>query len=155
MTTLTRWEPFRELATMRDVMNRFFAEPLFEPTRFWTRPMDEFQPDIDIADEDGAYIVKASVPGVKPEEIEISLTDNRLTIKGESKEDKEVKEENYWMRERRYGTFVRTLTLPMTVNSDKAEATHENGVLTLRLPKSEVAKPKKITVKPMIEAKKQ
>ncbi|MEZ4867488.1 MAG: Hsp20/alpha crystallin family protein [Caldilineaceae bacterium] len=154
MTTLTRWEPFREVPTMREAMERFFEEPLFEPMRFWTRPLDEFRPAIDVAEEDGAYIVKASVPGVKPEEIEITLSDNMLTIKGESKADKEIKEENYHMRERRYGSFMRCMTLPTAVDSNKVEATHENGVLTLRLPKSEEAKPKKIAVKTMIEAKK-
>jgi len=154
MTTLTRWEPFRELATVRNAMERLFEEPFFEPTRLWSRSLDEFRPALDVVEEDGAYVVKASLPGVKPEDVEITLADNTLTMKGEAKEDKEGKEENYHLRERRYGSFMRTMTLPMTVNADKAEAVHENGVLTLHLPKSEEAKPKKITIKPMIEAKK-
>ena len=153
MTTLTRWEPFRELATMRNTMERFFDEPLFEPTHLWSRSLDVFKPAIDIAEEDGAYIVKASIPGIKPEDVEITLAENTLTIKGEAKEDKEIKEENYHLRERRYGSFVRTMTLPMTVDPDKVEATDENGVLTLRLPKSEEIKPKKIAVKTGVEAK--
>lgn len=153
MKTLTRWEPFRELATMRNPMERLFDESLFEPVRLWSRTLDEFRPALDLAEEDDAYVVKASIPGVKPEEVEITLTDHTLTIKGEAKEDKEVKEENYHLRERRYGSFVRTMTLPVTVDSEKVEASHENGVLTLRLPKSEVAKPKKITVKSTVEAK--
>ena len=154
MTTLTRWEPFRELATMRDTMERLFDEPLFEPMRLWPRPQGEFKPALDVVEEEGAYIVKASPPGVKPEEVEITVTDNRLTLKGEVKEDKEVKEENYHLRERRYGSFLRTMTLPTGVDTEKVEAVHENGVLTLRLPKSATVKPKKITVKTVVEPKK-
>lgn len=153
MTTLTRWEPFRELATMRNVMERFFDEPFFEPMPLWPR-LAEFRPAMDVAEEDGAYIVKASLPGVKPEEVEVTLTDNTLTIKGEVKADEEVKGEHYHLRERRYGSFLRTMTLPMPVNTEKVEAVHENGVLTLRLPKSEVVKPKKIAVKTIVEPKK-
>jgi HSP20 family protein len=154
MTALTRWEPLRELATMRDVMERMFEEPSFTPVRLWSRPLDKFIPALDVAEEDGAYVIKASLPGVKPEEVEITLTDNTLTMKGEAKQDKEVKEANYHLRERRYGSFLRTMTLPVAVEADKVEATHENGVLTLRLPKSETIKPKKIAVKKVIEAKK-
>lgn len=154
MSTLTRWEPMRELATMRDAMERLWEEPLFEPVRLWTRPLDEFRPAIDVIEEEGAYVVKASIPGIKPEEVEVSVTENMVTLKGEAEEDKEVKEENYHLRERRFGSFMRTMTLPMAVNPDKAEATHENGVLTLRLPKSEEIKPKKIAVKTVVEAKK-
>jgi len=154
MTTLTRWEPFRELATVRDTMDRLFEEPFFTPMRLWPRPLDEFRPAMDVLEEEGAYIVKASLPGVKPEEVEITLTDNTLTIKGEAKADKEVKEENYHLRERHYGSFLRTMTLPMAVDTEKVEAMHENGVLTLHLPKSEAVKPKKIAVKTMVEAKK-
>jgi len=153
MTTLTRWEPFREMATMRDTMERLFDEPLFEPTRLWRRPLDEFRPALDIAEEDGAYIVKVSVPGVKPEDVEVTLTENALTVKGEVKEDKEVKEENYHLRERHFGSFMRNITLPVAVDANKVEATHENGVLTLHLPKSEEVKPKKIAVKTVVEAK--
>lgn len=158
MTTLTRWNPLAEMATMRNAMERFFdepfVEPFFEPLRLWTRPLDEFRPAMDVAEENGAYIVKTSLPGVKPEDVEITLSDNRLTIKGEAKEDKEIKKEDYQMRERRYGSFMRTMTLPTTIKDDKVEATYENGVLTLRLPKAEEVKPKKIAVKPLIEAKK-
>jgi HSP20 family protein len=111
------------------------------------RRMDQFEPMVDMAEDESVYIVKASMPGVKPEEIEVTLQDNILTIKGEAKEEKEIKEENYHMRERRYGSFMRNLTLPTAVKAEEIEANHEDGVLTLRLPKSEVNKPKKIAVK--------
>jgi HSP20 family protein len=146
MTTLTRWEPLRELATMREMMDRFWDEPS-DLLRSWPRMLSEFRPAIDVSEDDGAYIVKASVPGVKPEDVEITLTDNMLTIKGEAREDKESKEKNYHLRERHYGSFLRNISLPMGVKTEKVEATNEHGVITLRLPKSEEVKPKKIAVK--------
>lgn len=149
MTTLTRWEPFRELTTFREMMDRFWDEP-FDMMRLWPRTVGEFRPAIDVSEDETAYIVKASIPGMKPEDVEVTLTDNVLTMKGKAKEEKETKEENYHIRERRYGSFMRSVTMPMGVKADKVEATNENGVLTLRLPKSEEVKPKKITVKNVV-----
>lgn len=146
-TTLTRWEPFREMATLRNAMDRFFDEPIFEAPRLWSSRLDEFALAVDVSEEDDAYIVKASVPGVDPDDVEVTLTDNVLTMKGESREDKEVDEKDYHLRERRFGSFSRSLTLPMSIEEGKVEATHDNGVLTLRLPKSEEVKPKKIAIK--------
>jgi HSP20 family protein len=102
---------------------------------------------IDMAEDDNAYVIKASIPGVKPEEVEVTLQNNILTLKGEAKEEKEIKEENYHMRERRYGSFMRSLPLPTKVKAEEIEANHKDGVLTVRLPKAEVSKPKKIEVK--------
>lgn len=145
MTTLTRWEPWREMATLRRAFEPFFDDPF--ATKF-LRPwrLDEFEPEVDVAEDENAYIVKATIPGVKPEDVEVTMQNNVLTLKGEAKEDKEINEKNYQMRERRYGSFVRTLTLPAGVKTDKIEATHEDGVLTVRLPKIEAEKPKKIAV---------
>jgi len=145
MTTLTRWEPIRELATLRNAMDRAFGEA-FEFPRQWERQAT-WGPALDVVEKDDSYIVKASVPGVAPEDVEITLTDNVLMIKGETKEDKEGNQENYHVRERHYGSFVRSITLPTTVEADKVEAVNEHGVLILTLPKSEAVKPKKITVK--------
>jgi HSP20 family protein len=145
MTTLTRWEPWRELPTLRRAFDRFFEEP-FE-TRFmlpWR--LDEFEPAVDVVEDETAYTVKAAMPGVKPEEVEVTLQNNVLTLKGEAKADKEIKEENYHLRERRYGSFMRSLTLPAAVKAEQIEATHEDGVLTVRLPKMEEDKPKKIAI---------
>jgi HSP20 family protein len=152
MTTLTRWEPFRELADMRRnmdrVMERFIEEPLFASGPTWTqRNGGAWSLALDVSEDADNYVVKASVPGINPDEIEITLTDNVLTIKGESKEETESKETNWHLRERRYGSFVRSVALPAPVDADKVEATNEHGVLTLRLPKAEAVKPKKITVK--------
>ena len=152
MTTLTRWEPMRELTTMRDLMDRFFNEPLFAQPSIWER-RGELGMALDVAEENDAFVVKASLPGVKPEDIDVTLSDNVLTIKGELRQDEEHKEEAYHVRERRWGSFVRSITLGTSVNADAIEATNEHGVLTLRLPKSEAVKPKKIPVRTMIEHK--
>ena len=149
MTALTRWDPYRELATMRSMMDRLMDEDVFRLPRLWER-QNEFGLALDVAEKSDAYIVKASVPGVAPEDVEITLSDNVLTIKGEMKEDKEIKEETYHLRERRFGQFTRSVTLPMPVNADKIEAVNENGVLTLTLPKAESTKPKKIEVKQIV-----
>ena len=151
MTTLTRWEPFREMASLRRAMDRMFDDT-FEFPRVWEREAT-WGPALDVVEKEDSYIVKASVPGVAPEDVEITLTDNVLTIKGETKEEKEDKQENYHLRERHYGSFVRSITLPATVNADKVEAVNEHGVLTLTLPKSEAVKPKKITVKSTVNGK--
>jgi HSP20 family protein len=146
MTTLTRWEPWREMAALRRGFERLFDEP-FESRFLMPWRLEQFEPAVDIAEDENAYIVKASMPGVKPEDVEVTLQNNVLTIKGEAKEDKEIKEPNYHLRERRYGSFMRSLSLPASVKAEKIEAKHEDGVLVVRLPKTEADKPKKIAVK--------
>lgn len=147
MNTLTRWEPFREMHTMRDLMDRIFDEPFFEAPRLWTRQTEGFTPAMDVAEDDANYVVKVTLPGVEPDQVEITLTDNILTIKGETKIEKDMEEKNYHVRERRYGSFTRSISLPMPVEAEHVDAIHEHGVLTLRLPKAEAVKPKRITVK--------
>jgi HSP20 family protein len=146
MTTLTRWEPWREMTSMRRALDRFFDEP-FEPRFAMPWRLDEFELMVDVAEDENAYIVKASLPGVKPEDVEVTLQNNVLTLKGETKADKEIKEERYHLRERSFGSFMRSLTLPANVKAEQIEAKHEDGVLIVRLPKMEEDKPKKIAVK--------
>lgn len=150
MTNLIRWDPFREMTTMRELMDRAMDETFFDAPRIWSRRLENFPLALDVAEDQESYMVKASIPGTDPNDVEITLTDNVLTIKGEVKEEKDVEEQNYHLRERRFGSFTRSVTLPLSVDADKVEATHENGVLTLRLPKTEAVKPKKISVKKMI-----
>ena len=152
--TLQRWEPFKEMITLRKAMDRLFEDSFIRPSVYLqetdgTLPLDVYQTTNEV-------VVKASLPGYKPEEVDISITGDILTIKGEHKEEQKVKEENYWLRERRYGTFSRSITLPLEVVSDRAEASFDNGVLTLNLPKAEEVKPKQIKVRPQaaIETKK-
>jgi HSP20 family protein len=136
---------------MHSLMDRFFNEPFFSAPQLWSQRGDNVPVPLDVIEEDGQFVVKASMPGVSPDEVEITLTDNVLTIKGETKRESESNESNYHVRERQYGSFLRHLTLPMPVNSDEVEATFENGILTLRLPKTEAAKPKRIAVKKTVE----
>ncbi len=150
MTALSRWDPSREVMNMRQFMDRFFNDPYRSET-FTGSGSGAQGFALDVAEEADNYVIKASVPGVKPEDIDITLTDNVLTIKGESKADEEIKEENYHVRERRFGSFTRSISLPASINADKVEANCENGVLTLRLPKSEAMKPKRINVNQTIE----
>ena len=143
--TLTRWEPFRELMTLREAMDRLFEEAFTAPFRLsdgWG-----VLPLVDMYQTEEAVVVKATMPGVKPEDLHVTVTGDVLTIKGEVKEEEEVKEATYHLRERRFGTFTRTIQLPVPVIADKAQAEFENGILTLTLPKAEEVRPKAITVK--------
>ncbi len=104
-------------------------------------------PAVDFFEEKDEIVVKAELPGMDKDEIEVNLTDHTLTIKGEKKKEEEVKDENYCKSERSYGSFMRTLELPTEVHSDKVKATFKNGVLEVRLPKTEQAKAKEVKVK--------
>lgn len=147
MADLVRWEPFRDLVTLRDAMDRLFEESFVQPMRLTPWDGGRGTPvALDIYQTDESVIVKASLPGVKADEIDISVVGDVLTIKGELKAEEEVKEEHYIRREMRYGSFIRSVEIPVSVDSDKAEAVFENGVLTLTLPKAEEVKPKAIKV---------
>jgi HSP20 family protein len=143
MTLVRRWDPFREMAELRATMDRLLNEsrnlPVASEDTIWMLPLD-------VSETEDAFIVKASIPGVNPDDIDISLTDNVLTIKAEIKEEKEIEDAKYHLRERRYGAFSRAITLPTAVDADKVEAVYENGVLTLTIPKAEAVKPHKIAV---------
>jgi len=141
---LTRWDPFREMFTLQKSMDRLFDRALRDEST-WSAPV-VWDLALDVAETKGEFIVKASIPGINPDDLEVTFTDNLLTIKGETKEEKEVKEEQYHLRERRYGAFSRSITLPNKVRSDSIEASYEAGVLTLKLPKIEEVKPKKIAI---------
>jgi HSP20 family protein len=151
MAAITRWDPFAEVASLHDRMNRLFEDP-----RVWRVSLGESGESfpIDVLDTNDDVIVKASLPGVKPEDIEISITGQVLTLKGETREEHEEKAQNWYRRERRQGSFVRQIQLPTEVDSGKAEAVFEDGVLRLTLPKAETVKPKtiKVQARPMIGA---
>lgn len=149
MRSLVRWEPFSDLISLRDAMDRLFEESFVRPSRGFLAPWwrGEGQLALDMYETDDAVVVKAAVPGVKPDDIDITITGDTLTIKGELKAEEEVKRENYIYQERRYGAFSRSVSLPEGLNTDKAEATFENGVLTLNIPKAEAVKPKVIQIK--------
>jgi HSP20 family protein len=152
MATLTRWQPIRELENMRNDMDRmmeaFFEHPFSGNAPAWSQGTGSaWNLALDVAEAPDYYLVQASIPGIHPDDLEITLTNNVLTIKGETKEEQAAQRMHWHVRERRYGTFLRSVTLPAPVEADKVEATNEQGVLTLRIPKAEAIKPKKIAVK--------
>jgi len=145
---MIRWEPLRDMMSLRNAMDRLFEDSFVHPSRFWPESgKGESTLDLDVYQTADNVIVKASLPGIKPEEVDISITGDILTIKGEHKEEQEVKEQEYFYKERRYGSFSRSVQIPASIKSDKADAIFENGVLTLTLPKAEEVKPKQIKVK--------
>ena len=144
--SMIRWEPFREMMSLSQAMDRLLEDSFIRPARLWPElragelPIDMYQTKDEV-------VLKATLPGVKPEEVDTTITGDTLTIKGEHREEKETKEEDYLYKEHRYGAFSRSVTVPMQIESDKAEAVFENGILTLTIPKSEQVKPKQIKVK--------
>jgi HSP20 family protein len=149
MASLIKWEPFGDLISLRDAMDRLFEES-FVRMRGLPSPFGAEALAIDMYETADSVVVRTGVPGVKSEDIDITITGDVLTIKGETKVEEKVEKENYIRQERRHGSFQRSVRLPGSLLPDKAEAAFENGILTLTIPKSEEAKPKTIKV----EAKK-
>lgn len=140
---LQRWDPFTELRHMQETMNRLwrgFGYGGEDGTESWVVPLDVIQDGDNI-------VVKATIPGVKPEDIHVTIENDVLTIKGETKEEFEKREGNYLMRERRTGAFHRALRLPDTVDTNRAQTGYEHGVLTITFPKLEAKKAKQLTIK--------
>jgi HSP20 family protein len=146
MVNIVRWEPFREVMSLRQAMDRLFEDSFVGLPRLTLNGSGEFP--IDIYQDKDNLVVKAALPGVKPEELDITIAEDILTIKGEHKAEQETKEDDYLYRERYYGAFSRSVAIPTKVKSEKAEATFEEGVLTLTLPKADAIKPKRLKVKP-------
>jgi HSP20 family protein len=142
MTNIVRYDPFGDLRT---TMDRLFDEGFSRPWRFIGHETEASFP-VEVSDTDEAVHVKAALPGVKPEDVEISVANGVLTIKAEHREATEEKKANFYRRELRYGTLQRALSLPVSVDADRAEATFKNGVVELTLPKSESLRPKQIKV---------
>jgi HSP20 family protein len=145
MASLIKWEPLSDLVSLRDAMDRLFEDSFVRmrglPAVFGTEPLA-----LDIYETADSVVVKSGVPGVKPEDIDITITGDVLTIKGETKTEEKVEKGNYIRQERRCGAFQRSVQLPGSLVTDKAKAGFENGVLTLTIPKSEKSKPKTIKV---------
>jgi HSP20 family protein len=149
MASLIKWEPLSDLVSLRDAMDRLFEES-FVRMRGLPSVLGGEGLALDMYQTADSVVVKTSVPGITAEDIDITITGNVLSIKGECKMEEKVEKANYIRQERRYGVFQRSVSLPESIVSDKAEATYENGVLTLTIPKAEESKPKTIKV----EAKK-
>ncbi len=144
MSNLTRWEPVREMMTLREAMDRLFDDA-------FTRPLSlngaAALPSMDVYETDDEVVVKASLPGLKADDVQISVTGDTLTLRGEFKQEEEKSGAAYHLRERRSGSFERTVGLPVSVQTDKAKADFENGILSILLPKAEAVKPRTISIK--------
>lgn len=149
MANLVRWEPIRDMTSLRDAMDRLFEESFLRPSWFGAADPSAHLAPVDVYETDEQVVVKVTVPGVKPEDIDVTITGDLLTVKGEYRSEEQSEKRNYLRQERRYGSFSRQVSLPVGVNTDKVAAVFEQGVLTLEMPKTESVKAK--TVK--IEAK--
>src|SRR5262245_19004346 len=147
---LVRWDPFRDLFSLQERMNKLFDESYRGISR--TGSEDDWAlggswaPVVDIYEQGGDIVLKAELPGVDPKDTDIRVENNTLTLRGERKLDNEIKRESYHRVERAYGTFSRSFTLPSVVDTEKIKAEYKDGVLRVILPKREEAKPKQITV---------
>jgi HSP20 family protein len=144
MTTLTRWDPFRNVLTLQEQMNRLFEDV------FRGRPDDSaittWAPAVDIYEDGNQMVLKADLPEINEKDLDIRVENNMLTIRGERKLEKKVSEENYLRVERAFGSFSRSFSLPNTVDTENIKAEYRSGVLTVTLPKREESKPKQIKV---------
>jgi HSP20 family protein len=145
MSNLTRWEPVREMMTLREAMDRLFDDAFTRPINLrdggWSAPA------VDMYQTDDEIVVKAALPGFKADEVQINVTGDVLTLRGELRHQEEKKERAWHIREHRWNSFERSVALPTQVTADKAVADFENGILTITLPKAEEVKPKTISVK--------
>jgi HSP20 family protein len=144
MTNLVQWDPFREMMTLRSAIDRLFDQTLITPGEA-VQPAT-WQLPLDVSDTDNEFVVKASLPGIDPEDVEVTYTNKTLTIKGEQIQEQDKEGQRYHLRERRWGSFARSITLPTPVRTDDIKAYFEAGVLTLSLPKAEEARPRRIAI---------
>ena len=149
MSNLTRWDPFGEMLSLRDAMNQLLEESFVSPARSGARGMPGVPGmPLDVRETPDAFIVEAVVPGVRAEDLDITIQDNVLTINAETRQEQQAggQQANFHRMERRYGRFSRAVALPTQVKSDQVQATLEHGILRLEIPKAEEVKPRKITV---------
>ena len=147
MANITRFDPYGEMVTLRQAMDRLFEDSFVSPLTWRHYDGEPTGPALDVHQTDDEIVVTAALPGLKPEDVDITITGQNLSIRGEFKADEEVKRDQYLYRERRFGSFHRQLQLPVRVQGDKAAATFADGVLTLSIPKAEEVKPRQIQVK--------
>lgn len=143
---ITAWSPFRDLVNMQREVGRLF-DGLFTEMDGDGNFMASWWPRVDVLESKEAFVIKAELPGVNKSDVKITLRENLLTIKGEKKQEKEEKENNFHRIERSYGSFERAFSLPAGVKSDKIDAAYKDGILTITLPKVEEVKPKEIEVR--------
>jgi len=145
MKALTPWQP-RPLLTLRHEMNDLFKRFFGEALDSGDLAVDAWAPSVDVEETDKEIVIKADLPGVEPKDVDISVVDNTLVLKGEKKEERETKKKNYHRTERFVGQFYRQVPLPPGADPDKISASSSKGVVTITVPKTAAAQPKKITV---------
>ena len=146
MADLVRWDPFSDLVSIQDELNRLFGRTFgSELTR--RSAAGSWMPALDVFETQDKLVAKMDLPGVDPKEVEVSVEDSTLTVSGTREFTQETDEQNYHRVERRYGQFSRSITLPQTVDAEKVEASFDKGVLTIDIPKTEKARPKRIEVR--------
>jgi HSP20 family protein len=146
MANIRRHDPFSEMLTLRDAMSQLFEDSFVSPARMGSR--QSLSMALDVSETQDRFLVDAVVPGLRPEDLDITIQDNVLLIRGETRQEQQNgdKQANYHIMERRYGRFSRAVTLPTAVKSDSVHATLENGILHLEIPKAEEVKPRKISI---------
>ncbi|MBT8331142.1 MAG: Hsp20/alpha crystallin family protein [Deltaproteobacteria bacterium] len=143
---LVRWNPWRDMSTLQHRINHVFNDPLFRSADDDELSLGTWYPAVDMFDEDDKIVIKAELPGMEKKDISVDIENRVLTLSGERNYDNEVKEENYYRRERATGRFKRVFNLPADVDSDQIKADFKDGVLKVEIPKPEEQKPKQITV---------
>jgi len=147
MANITRFDPLGDMVSLRSAMDRLFEDSFVSPTSWRTIGSGEtLTPPLDVHETPDEIVVSAVLPGLTAEDVEITMTGQSLTLRGEFKADEQVGRDQYLYRERRYGSFSRSLQLPVRVEGDRTEATFVDGILTLRLPKAEEVKPRQIRI---------
>lgn len=146
--SLVPWDPMRELASVREAMNRIFDDAFSRlPSLMPRREEGWWQPSVDVIDRDKEIVVRANLPGIDPQDVEVTVSENVVNIKGETKQEREAQGANYYRRERYYGAFQRSIPLDTKVEAEKAQASFKNGVLEVTVPKVEGASGKQVKVK--------
>ena len=143
---IIRWDPFRDLITIREKMNPLFEEAVISRGEEKDLVSSSWTPTVDIFETENELVLSAEVPGINEKDIEIKIEDNTLTLRGERKFENETKEENYHRIERAYGSFFRSFSLPLYINQDIIKAEHLNGVLKIIMPKKPELKPRKVKI---------
>ncbi|HEU0233540.1 MAG TPA: Hsp20/alpha crystallin family protein [Gallionella sp.] len=144
---LVKWDPFRELEDVSNRLNRIFGQPLVRAESGQNMlAVADWAPSVDISETDTAYLIKGEIPGVKKEDVKVTIQDGMLTIQGERKQEKEEKGKKFHRIERSYGSFARSFRVPGDADENSVKAEFKDGVLNITLAKSEKAKPKSINV---------
>ncbi len=149
MTLIRRTSPFGELVTLRQAMDRLFEDSFVRP-RGWTSLTEAASLAMDIRTTPDSLVIEAAMPGIKPDDVDITVEGGTLTVTGEFRDERKEGEGDYLVQELRRGTFARTVSLPEGLEPDKATATFEHGVLTLRIPQAEEVKPRQIKISPTV-----